>query len=75
MDGVFLGPLGLVAVIVAMIVTLYEMHSSLRPPSCPECRHCLEIVAADARQQEQLAREYARRSGLPVDDDDDRKIG
>lgn len=70
-----LQPMGLVALVVAMIVTLYEMGAALRPVTCPECRHCQERVADEARVQDQLAREYARRNGLDNDDKDDRRIG
>jgi hypothetical protein len=73
MDGSLLQPLGLAALVIAMIVTLYDMGASLRPAACPECRHCRELAEADARRQEALAREYAHRHGL--DDDDDRRIG
>ena len=69
-----LQPMGLVALVVAMIVTLYEMGAALRPVTCPECRHCQERVAEEARLQDQLAREYARRNGLD-DDKDERRIG
>jgi hypothetical protein len=75
MDGSMLQPIGLGALVVAMIVTLYDMGASLRPSSCPECQHCREVAADDARLQEQLAREYAQRHGLEADDEDDRRIG
>ncbi|MBA2717947.1 MAG: hypothetical protein H0U52_01715 [Chloroflexi bacterium] len=74
MDGSFLQPLGLGALVVAMIVTLYEMNSALGPERCPECSHCLAIAAEESRTQERLSREYARRAGLE-DEDDDRGIG
>jgi hypothetical protein len=66
---------GLVALIGAMVITLYEMGSSLRPVRCPECQHCRDLAEAAARDQERLAAEYARRVGLPHEDDDDRRIG
>jgi hypothetical protein len=75
MDGSMLQPMGLVALVVAMIVTLYEMGAALRPVTCPECHHCQARVAEEARRQDQLAREYARRNGLDDDDRDDRRIG
>jgi hypothetical protein len=75
MDGSLLQPLGLGALVVAMIVTLYDMGAALRPVACPECRHCQERALEDARHQDQLAREYARRNGLDNDEDDDRRIG
>ena len=70
-----LQPMGLVALVVAMIVTLYEMGAALRPVSCPECRHCQELAENERRLQDQLAREYARRNGLDRDEKDDRRIG
>jgi hypothetical protein len=73
MDPTLLQPLGLVAVVVAMIVTLYEMGTALKPATCPECTHCRTIAEEEARTQERLAREYARRVGLE-DEDDDRRI-
>jgi hypothetical protein len=73
MDGTLLQPLGLGALVIAMIVTLYDMGASLRPAACPECRHCRELAEDNARRQEALTKEYARRHGL--DDDDDRRIG
>ena len=75
MDGSLLQQVGLVALIGAMVITIYEMGASLRPVSCPECNHCRETAAAKARDQERLAAEYARRVGLPHEDDDDRRIG
>jgi len=71
-DESILPPLGLIAVIVAMIVTLYEMGQSLRPASCPECRHCLAIVELEALTQERLASEYAKRARIEESDDDAR---
>ena len=73
MDGSLVEPLALGALLVAMIVTAYDMRASLRPAACPECGHCREVAAREAALQEQLAREYARRNHL--DDDDDRRIG
>jgi hypothetical protein len=75
MDGSMLQPLGLVALVVAMIVTLYEMGASLRPAVCAECPHCRQRAEEDAVRQERLSREYARRNGIDVDDDDERRIG
>jgi hypothetical protein len=75
MDGSMLQPLGMGALIVAMIVSLYEMGAALRPVTCPECRHCQERAEEEARLQDHLAREYARRNGLENDEDDDRRIG
>jgi hypothetical protein len=75
MDGSVLAPLGLAALVGAMIITLYDMGVSLRPAACPECSHCRALAEADAAEQERLAREYARRVGLSDEDDDDRRIG
>ncbi|HLO36569.1 MAG TPA: hypothetical protein VK194_10820 [Candidatus Deferrimicrobium sp.] len=69
-----LQPIGLVAIAGAMLITLYDMGSALRPSTCAECSHCRAIAEADAREQERLAREYTRRVGLPDEDDDDRLI-
>jgi hypothetical protein len=75
MDGSIL-QVGLVAAVGAMILTLYDMGSALRPVTCPECTHCRARAEADAREQDRLAREYARRMNLPAgdDEDDDRLI-
>jgi hypothetical protein len=70
-----LQPIGLVALTVAMIVTLYEMGASLRPAVCAECPHCRQLAEEDAVRQERLSREYARRNGIDADDDDERRIG
>ena len=75
MDGSILQPLGLIAVAVAMVLTLYDMRSSLRPATCPECAHCLAVAEEQARIQAQLTRDYARRVGLEDDEDDHRRIG
>jgi hypothetical protein len=75
MDGSMLQLVGLVALVGAMIITLYEMGASLRPAMCPECPHCLALAEAEAREQERLSREYAKRTGLSDKDDDDRRIG
>lgn len=66
---------GLVALVGAMLITIYEMGASLRPATCPECHHCLGRAEAEARDQERLAREYSKQIGLPDQDDDDRRIG
>jgi hypothetical protein len=71
MDGSIL-QLGLVAVIGAIILTMYEMGSALRPVACPECCHCRARAEAERLEQERLARDYARRLNLPRDDDDER---
>jgi len=66
--------IGLVALVVAMILTLYDMGASLRPSVCSECPHCRQRAEEDARRQEQLSREYARRHRIDLDDEDDRRI-
>ena len=68
-------PLGLLALLVAMGLTTYEMGSALKPASCAECPHCRALADAAAREQDRLQREYAHRIGLLDDDEDDRKIG
>jgi hypothetical protein len=74
MDGSIL-QVGLAAIFCAMILVVYEMGAALRPVTCPECSHCQARRAADEREQQMLAREYAKRAGLDHDDDDDRRIG
>ena len=66
--------LGLVALVGAMIITLYDMRTALRPATCAECPHCRSLAAAEAREQERLAQEYSARIGLPEDDDENRRI-
>jgi hypothetical protein len=75
MDGSTIQVIGLIALAVAMVMTLFEMRMSLQPDSCPECPHCQARQEAERRLQEDLARQYARRHGLDRDDEDDRKIG
>lgn len=74
MDGSIL-QVGLAAIFGAMVLMVYEMGASLRPAACPECTHCAARRAADEREQELLAREYARRTGLHDDEDDRRRMG
>jgi hypothetical protein len=71
MDGSIL-QLGLVALFGAIILTMYEMGSAMRPVACPECTHCRARAEADRLEQERLARDYARRMNLPREDDDER---
>jgi hypothetical protein len=70
MDGSIL-QVGLIAIVGAMILTMYEMGAALRPAACPECSHCRARATEEAREQERLAREYAHRIGL--DDDEDKR--
>ena len=68
--------LGLLSLVMAMIITLYDMRSSLKPATCSECAHCRARAEAEAREQERLGREYAHRVGLDDNDEDDhRTIG
>jgi len=73
MDGSIM-PLGITALVAAMLITMYDMASSLKPVTCAECPHCQAIADADRREQERLSREYARRVGLDDRDDDDRTL-
>ena len=75
MDGSTIQVVGLIALAVAMVMTLFEMRMALQPEACPECPHCQARLEAEQRLQEDLARQYARRHGLDHDDEDDRKIG
>ena len=72
MDGSIL-QVGLVAVVGAMIMTMYEMRSALRPVACSECSHCRARAESEAREQERLSNEYARRIGLDDEDNDRRR--
>ena len=74
MDGSILQGAGLLAIAVAMVVTLFEMRLSLQPERCAECPHCRARAEAQRLEEERLAREYSRRHGLD-DPDDDRRIG
>jgi hypothetical protein len=75
MEAAYLQPIGLIALAGAMILTLYDLNAAMKPETCSECPHCRAIAEADAREQEELRREYARRVGLADKDDDDRRIG
>jgi hypothetical protein len=75
MEGSTIQVVGLIALAVAMVLTLVEMRLSLLPDRCPECPHCQARLEAEQRLQDELARQYARRHGLDRDDEDDRKIG
>jgi len=60
---------GLIAIAVAMILTIYDLRASLEPETCAECPHCLARKEANRRRQEELAREYARKNGLDQDEE------
>ena len=63
---------GIAALVIAMILTMYDLRASLAPETCSECAHCRARAEADRRLQEELSREYARKHGF--EDDDDRRI-
>lgn len=64
--------LALVAAIVALIVTFYEMRASLAPASCSECPHCRALATERAERERDLQTRYAREHGPDGDDDEDR---
>jgi hypothetical protein len=66
---------GVIALAIAMVMTLFELRLSLQPDTCAECPHCQARLEAERRLQEDLARQYERRHGLGRDDEDDHKIG
>jgi hypothetical protein len=75
MDIASLQPIVLLSLFVAMVLTAYEMRSSLKPVSCAECPHCQSLARERAQQDRELETSYARRNGLDGDEDDDRRIG
>jgi hypothetical protein len=75
MDGSTIQVVGLIALAVAMVMTLFEMRLSLQPDTCAECPHCQARLEAERRVQEDLVAQYERRHGIRRDDEDDRKIG
>ena len=76
MDTTVFPPVALVALIVAMLITAYELHASLTPISCNECPHCRDVAAERKARELELQTWYARTHGLDGDDDDDdRRIG
>ena len=75
MESVLLSPLVPIALFVAIIVTAYEMRTSLEPPSCPECAHCQALAAERDRRDRELQAKYARSNRIDADEDDDRRIG
>jgi hypothetical protein len=74
MEGSTIQVIGVIALAVAMVVTLFEMRLSLQPDTCAECPHCQARLEAERRLQEDLARQYEHRHGIHRDDEDDRKI-
>ena len=64
-----------ISLLVAIVVTLYEMGHSVQPDTCPECPHCQAVAAERERVDEELSRTYAREHGLLPDEDDHRRIG
>ena len=75
MEGSTIQMVGVIALAIAMVVTLFEMRLSLQPDTCSECPHCKARLDAERRLQEDLARQYEIRHGLRHDDEDDKKIG
>lgn len=65
--------LALVAAIVALIVTFYELRASLAPASCSECPHCRALATERAERERELQTWYARERGLDRDDDENRR--
>lgn len=63
----------LLAAIVAIVVTVYELRASLAPAECSECPHCRNVAAERRRRDAELQDWYARKHGLDLDDDDDRQ--
>lgn len=64
-----------ISLLVAIVVTLYEMGHSVRPDTCPECPHCRAATVERERRDEELSRTYAREHRILPDEDDDRRIG
>ena len=75
MESVLQSPLVPIALFVAIIVTAYEMRTSLEPPSCPECAHCQVIAAERDRRDRELQARYAQSNRIDADEDDNRRIG
>ena len=77
MDLSLLPWLGLVALLVAMAIIVFDMRDAMKPATCPECLHCQTNAGLAAARQERLNREYARRIGVDRADDenDDHRIG
>ncbi len=62
-------PILALAFLLATVLLGFEMYVD-RVPVCPECPHCLARREAEARLQQRLQDEYARRIGLRDDDRD-----
>ena len=74
MESLITQPVTLIAIAAGIIVTAYEMRTSLEPVNCPECPHCRAAALEREARQHDLQEQYARRHGLD-DKDDDRRIG
>jgi hypothetical protein len=74
MDMLVALPVTLIALVVAIVGTAYEMRTALQPANCPECPHCRGAAIEREAQQRDLQDQFARRNGLD-DGDDDRRIG
>ena len=74
MESLITQPVMLIALAAGIIVTAYEMRTSLEPVHCPECPHCRAATLEREARQHDLQEQYARRHGLD-DKDDDRRIG
>jgi hypothetical protein len=74
MESVLVTPLVPIALLVAIVITAFEMRASLAPSSCPECPHCRALAEERERRDRELQTWYARSQQLD-DEDDDRKIG
>ncbi|MEO5939911.1 MAG: hypothetical protein ABIZ72_03175 [Candidatus Limnocylindrales bacterium] len=74
MDQTLLASLGLVALAVGVMFTLYDMRLALKPSTCRDCPHCRAIAVSHIREQDARNRDHARRVGLLDDDEDDRRV-
>lgn len=75
MDSELFSSLVPLALLVAIVLTAYEMRTSLEPDSCAECPHCQDLAAERERRDQELQAWYARSKGIDPDEDDDRRIG
>jgi hypothetical protein len=73
MDATTLLPMAVVATVVAMIVTAYELSASLEPATCAECPHCAQRAAERQRRDDELSAWYAHEQRLDRDEPDDRR--